>query len=162
MGYWKSKPNRYNEYGFIEIPVGDHRVQICNVKKESFKNEKKCFEITLKVSGYHGKLWYYLWYNPEKRQKTNWDFSLFFESFQINDYNIENYKDWIGKTGAVRVVSDDEITDDSFEYKCAVRVAHSLGNAHIEKLPPWKEAPKEILFSSEEKGCESSSIDLPF
>ena len=65
MGVWTSKPNTYNRTNFIEIPEGDHRVQITRVSVERFREQKKCFEITMKVSGYHGKVWYYLWYNPE-------------------------------------------------------------------------------------------------
>ena len=37
MGYWKSKPNRYNEHNFIEIPEGDYRVKIFGVSRETFK-----------------------------------------------------------------------------------------------------------------------------
>lgn len=160
MGYWKSKPNTYNEYGFIEIPEGDHRVQIHNVVVERFRNHKKCFEITLKVSGHHGKLWYYLWYNPEFFDASTKRFFSFFNSFNIQDHDLDNYKNWIGKSGAVRVVTDDEVTDSSSDYKYALRVSHCLKGTQRDKLPPWKEAPKEI-YSSQKTICKSPD-DLPF
>ena len=71
MGYYSKNPNTYTQNNFIEIPEGNHRVKICNVKVERFRFEKKCFEITLKVSGHHGKLWYYIWYNPKKCHRRN-------------------------------------------------------------------------------------------
>ena len=42
MGFYGNNPNTYVEYDFIEIPEGNHRVQIYNVKVERFKFEKKC------------------------------------------------------------------------------------------------------------------------
>ena len=88
MGHKSINPNTYTQYNFIEIPEGNHRVQICNVRIKT-TNNKKCFEITLKVSGHHGKLWYFLWYNPEEPEKTNRNFALFFESFEIYDYDAD-------------------------------------------------------------------------
>lgn len=161
MGYWKSKPNTYNEFNFIEIPEGDHRVQIHNVVVERFSNHKKCFEITLKVSGYHGKLWYYLWHNPENFDTSTKRFFSFFNSFNIQDHDLDNYKNWIGKSGAVRVVTDDEVTDSSCDYKYAIRVSLCLNGPQRDKLPPWREPTKELYSPHKETSCDSSD-DLPF
>lgn len=35
MGYW-SKPNAFKVHGFLEIPMGDHRVKIIGVNVERF------------------------------------------------------------------------------------------------------------------------------
>ena len=56
MGYW-SKPNVFKVHNFIEIPIGQHRVKITDVSVERFtKTKKRCYEISLKVSGQPGIL----------------------------------------------------------------------------------------------------------
>lgn len=141
MGFYNSKPNTYVEHNFIEIPEGDHRVQICNVKVERFRFEKKCFEITLKVSGHHNKLWYYIWYNPETPERTNRDFAMFFESFQIQDFDIKNYKSWIGHSGAVNVAHSRDIL--KLNYSAVIR--YCLIGKHRDNLPPWRDASKNSV-----------------
>jgi len=37
MGYYSKNPNTYTQNNFIEIPEGNHRVKICNVKVERFR-----------------------------------------------------------------------------------------------------------------------------
>lgn len=139
MGHKSINPNTYTQCNFIEIPEGNHRVQICNVRIKTTK-DKKCFEITLKVSGHHSKFWYFLWYNPERPDKTNRDFKLFFESFQIYDYDIKHYKDWIGKQGAVCVKhSFDKLNYKAYVYYC-------LTGEQKDKLPPWREGPKDSCY----------------
>ena len=143
MGYYSKNPNTYTQNNFIEIPEGNHRVKIFNVKVERFRFEKKCFEITLKVSGHHGKLWYYIWYNPDYKERTNRDFAMFFESFQIQDFDIKHYKDWIGKSGAVYVNHVvNRLTYDNY----TATVVCCLTGEKRDKLPPWKEAPKDRCY----------------
>lgn len=139
MGVWESKPNVYKEHDFIEIPEGEHRVKICNVSVEKFKNEKKCYEITFKVSGHHGKLWYYLWYNPEYMESSSKRFFSFFNSFHIENHDLSQYKSWIGKSGAVKVVHNQ--LSDGYE---AV-VSYCLNDVKKDKLPPWSEAADKLF-----------------
>ena len=87
MALWKNRPNTYKHSGFIDIPEGDHRVRICRVEVERFSRKRKCFEITLEVSGYHGKLWHHLWYNPDRVVEFERTFRPFFYSFGIQDYD---------------------------------------------------------------------------
>lgn len=141
MGHKSINPNTYTQCNFIEIPEGNHRVQICNVRIKTTKN-KKCFEITLKVSGHHGKLWYFLWYNPEEPEKTNRDFALFFESFQIYDYDIKHYKDWIGQQGAVCV----KHSFNKLDYTYKAYVYCCLIGIQKDNLPSWKEGPKDRCY----------------
>lgn len=140
MGYWKSKPNRYNEYDFIEIPKGDHRVKIFNVSKEKFTTGTVCYEITLKVSGNHGKLWYYLWDNPKFPERKERDFSAFFKSFQIEDQDLDHYKSWKGHEGAVRVTYDCEKEETVYTYEYEARVCWCLYGEAKDRLPAWIEA----------------------
>ena len=134
MAWWLDQPNTYKHPGFINIPEGDHRARICNVEVERFSNKKKCFKITLDVSGYHGKLWYYLWYDPEKIDRCKKEFGMFYCSFGIEDWNISNYKKWVGAYGAVCVKY--EFREHEFEANRIVCLSGKSKN----KLPPWKDA----------------------
>ena len=97
-------PNEYTQLGIISIPQGDHRVKIINVTEKVYgESEKKGFEITLRVSGRRGLLWYYLIRDPENEEKFYKKLHAFFYSFNITDRNLTNYKNWVGKYGAVRV-----------------------------------------------------------
>lgn len=141
MGYWKSKPNCYNEHNFIEIPEGCHRVQIKNVRVERFNSGKKCYELTLKVSGYHGLLWFYLWEDPENSYNNAEKIYQFFDSFQIEDHDLKNYKNWVGKTGAVSVAHYDGVINGVWgrwhEYEAMV--TGCLSGKQRDRLPLWKE-----------------------
>ena len=139
MGYWKSKPNNYKERNFIEIPAGAHRAKICQVSVEKFKYHKKCYEITLAVSGYHGKLWYYLWDNPDYGVQSCKRFANFYESFQINDRDPSKYKSWIGHYGAVYVSHNNKTEEDLFDYVYAAEVTSCLSGRQRDKLPEWRE-----------------------
>lgn len=141
MGFFDNNPNTHVERNFIEIPEGNHRVQICNVKVERFRFEKKCFEITLKVSGHHNKLWYYLWYNPEYPDRTNREFGMFFESFQIQDFDIKHYKKWIGHNGAVHV----EHSTNMLKLNYTSIVKYCLTDEHRDNLPPWRDATADSV-----------------
>ena len=141
MGYW-SKPNRYMEHSFIEIPEGSHRVRIVNVRIERFNKGKTCYNITLKVSGYHGLLWYHLWYDPENKFKNSEKFKQFFASFQIEDTELAKYKDWVGKAGAVYVSHYDHEQGkcELYAYEYEAKVTCCLSGRQRDRLPPWKEA----------------------
>jgi hypothetical protein len=115
MAWWKNQPNLYQHNGFIDIPEGNHRVRICKVEVERFNKGKKCYEITLEVSGYHGKLWHHIWYDPEKVEECGKAFYPFFYSFEIEDHDLAHYKKWVGASGAVSVRYD--YLDYGFEAK---------------------------------------------
>ena len=134
MSLWLDQPNTYKHPGFINIPEGDHRVRICKVEVERFSNKRKCFKITLEVSRYHGKLWYYLWYDPEKIEQCQKKFGLFFCSFGIKDWNISNYKNWVGAYGAVSVKY--ELREREFE----VNRIECLSGKSKNTLSPWQDA----------------------
>lgn len=144
MGYWESRPNIYKEHNFIEIPEGSHRVLITNVEVERFPtSKKKCYELTLKVSGQHGRLWYYLWYDPNDMTKTDKVFSSFYDSFQIPNRSTRSYRKWIGKMGAVYVEHhygpSKRLEEDEYEAK----VSCCLGISQQVNLPPWSDTSLE-------------------
>lgn len=156
MVNWNVKPNTYKEHDFIEIPAGAHRVQITRVFKEKFRSGKTCYEVTLRVSGYHGKLWCQLWDDPNNRASKNaHDIIQFFDSFQIENHNLAEYESWVGKSGAVYVNHYDRNDKDDFDYKYCAKVACFLTGMQRDSLPEWKEGYKgpynypDIPISSE-------------
>lgn len=100
---WNFNPSEYTERDFALIPEGDHRVRINSVVEKVFSTGNEGFEIMLDVSGFNSKLWYYLVLDPKESAKTNQRLGMFFDSFDIHDYNLSRYNDWVGKDGAVRV-----------------------------------------------------------
>ena len=133
MATWTFNPNEYDEISFFPIPVGDHRVRIADVVEKTFNSGNSGYEITLDVSGYGSKLWYYLVLNPADTKKTNQRIGSFFDSFGITDYNMAHYQNWRGKIGAVRVVHE----ECNGEQQAKVRFC--LAKKNQDKLPAWKE-----------------------
>ena len=80
---WTFNPNEYEESSFSIIPVGDHRVRINDVISKKSKAGNDMYEITLDVSGYGSKLWFYLVLDPSDPKKTNQRIGTFFDSFGI-------------------------------------------------------------------------------
>ena len=160
MGYWE-KPNKFKVCNFIEIPMGMHKVKIANISMQTFsKSKKKCFEITLEVSGHPGKLWYYLWYSPDNLDRTNANFEAFFNGFQIEEENrnLRRYKRWIGKTGGVHVWHEHGPTKYLKEDEYEAIVTHVLNVRECDKLPPWSDVPLE----KSEAIVNTSLEELPF
>ena len=137
MALWKNQPNMCKYQGFIDIPEGAHRVRICKVEVERFSKKRKCFEVTLEVSGYHGKLWHHMWYDPQKIVECGKSFYPFFYSFGIENHDLSHYKKWVGASGAVQVKYDYQ--GDKFEAK----YIRCLYGKQKDKLLPWKEASYE-------------------
>ena len=136
---WQFNPNDYEaKEGFTIIPVGDHRVRIEEVverradKGNAFSSGNDGYEITLAVSGYNSRLWYYLTLNPSDPKKTNQRIGSFFDSFGITDYNMANYPRWKGKVGAVRVVHEE------YNGEQQAKVRFCLNRKNQDKLPPAK------------------------
>ena len=129
-------PNEYTTLGIISIPQGDHRVRICNVVEKKYGYTGiEGFEITLKVSGRRGLLWYYLICDPEDEVKTQKRFASFFNSFNIVDHDVSHYPNWIGKQGAVRVrhaVDEETGLIKAYVYYC-------LCGAQRDILPPFRD-----------------------
>ena len=138
MALWTNHPNTYIYSGFLDIPEGDHRVRICRVAVERFTKKKKCFEITLEVSGYRGKLWYHMWYDPEKIVECEKVFHPFFNSFGIEDHDVSHYKKWVGANGAVNV------RHEYRGYEFEAKYLRCLHGKRKDELPPWCDATYEL------------------
>lgn len=129
---WTFNPNEYEEQDFQIIPIGDHRVRIYDVISKNSKAGNEMYEVTLEVSGFGSKLWFYLVIDPNDSKKTNQRVGSFFESFGITDYNLANYIRWKGKVGAVRVKHED------YNGTTSPKVAFCLNRKNQDKLPPAK------------------------
>lgn len=129
---WIFNPHDYEEKDFAPIPAGEHRVRIEDVVFKTFKSKNDGYEITLEVSGFSGKLWYYLVLKHDEPKKTNQNIGSFFDSFGITDWDMSHYRNWIGKVGAVRVKHED------YNGTTSAKVAYCISWAKQEKLPPAK------------------------
>ena len=129
----------YNERDFkinenTLIPEGDHRVVVSRVTVKTYSSGNEGFEIMLDVSGYSGKLWHRIIMDPHNPEKTNHNLGKFFESFGITDYDLNNYEDWVGKDGAVRV------KHDVYNGSVSAKVLFCITRAYQDKLPAWRGA----------------------
>lgn len=160
MANWTFNPADYSANDFAPIPAGDHRVRINDVVEKTFGSGNEGFEITLDVSGYGSKLWFYLVLDRADTKKTNQRIGTFFESFGIGDFDLSHYRGWIGKIGGVRVKHEE------YQGENRAKVAFCLNRRNQEKLPAWKgEAPVATNPTASAPNFEAVNIndsDLPF
>ncbi len=152
---WTFNPNDYKETDYSPIPVGDHRVRINDVVAKTFKSGNKGYEITLDVSGYNSKLWYYLVVSTDSEQNTK-NFGDFFNSFAITDYDLDHFMGWKGKVGAVKV------KHETYNGQDQAKVSFCISRKRQDKLPPANfsgTAPaKNTMFGA----LEINDDELPF
>ena len=132
MANWFFDPSQYEEQKFDLIPVGNHRVRIAEVVEKKFKSGNDGFEITLTVSGYASKLWFYLVLDPNNVQLTNQRLGEFFNCFGITNPMLGNGAQWVGLVGAVRVKHEEYNGENN------AKVAYCINRKDQEKLPPWE------------------------
>ena len=132
MANWNFDPSQYKEYDFQMIPAGDHRVRITDVVEKHFRSGNEGYEMTLEVSGYNSKLWYYLVLDKSNPTQTNQRIGDFFNSFGITSPAMGSGKQWVGAAGAVRVKHED------YNGQTSAKVAFCIARKNQDKLPPWK------------------------
>lgn len=132
MATWNFDPSMYEEKDFATIPAGDHRVRITDVVETVSKNNNDMYEITLEVSGYNSRLWYYLVLDKSDAKKTNQRIGDFFNSFGIADHTLGSGKQWVGKVGAVKVKHEE------YNGSMSAKVAFVINRKAQDKLPPAK------------------------
>lgn len=153
---WTFNPHEYEESSFSIIPVGDHRVRINDVISKNSKAGNEMYEITLDVSGYGSKLWFYLVIDPNDSKKTNQRIGSFFDSFGITDYNLANYIRWKGKVGAVRVVHEE------YNGENQAKVRFCLSRKNQDKLPPARFNNATVPAAGGFATINDSDDELPF
>ena len=151
-------PAEYEEQDFQIIPVGDHRVRIADVVEKQFKSGNEGFEITLDVSGFNSKLWFYLVINAEDTKQTNQRIGSFFDSFGITNPNLAAYSAWKGKIGAVRVKHEE------YNGTTSAKAAFCIAKKKQDSLAPWKEPATSTgnSLSGFQGVAEVDAGDLPF
>ena len=133
MANWTFDVTHYEEQNFQPIPAGDHRVRISDVVEKVSRNGNEMYEITLEVSGYNSRLWYYLVLDRTDIKKTNQRIGEFFNSFGITDHNMGDGRQWVGKAGAIRVKHEE------YGGKMTAKVAYVISRKNQDKLEPWKD-----------------------
>ena len=149
---YKSEDFKINEN--ILIPEGDHRVRVSRVTLKNYSSGNDGFEIMLDVSGYGGKLWHRIIIDPSNPQKTNHHLGKFFESFDITNYDLNCYEDWVGKEGAVRVKHED------YYGSVSAKVLFCITRAYQIKLPEWGKASYTRSYEKTAYGGVSSTSTM--
>lgn len=143
---WNYNQKAYEEKQFEIIPVGDHRVRIDEIKeRESRSTGYPMLEITLAVSGFSSRLWFYLVFNRAEPDKTNRALGSIFDSFGIQPGNL-NIRDWVNKVGGARV------KHELFDGQNRPKLAYFLTSEKVRLLPPWQGSEPAVSFN----------VDLPF
>ena len=140
------------EYGLI--PAGKYRVRIEKAEEKKSQAGNLMIELTLSVSGYNSKLWYYIVLDgssEEKKKETNQKLGTVFNSFNIPD-NTMDLSVWEGKVGGVKVRHSEGNDGEK-----RAEVHYLLYANEVAKLPPWQEGstgsqgvinPEMATFSS--------------
>ena len=153
---WIFNPAEFEEKSFEPIPAGAHRVRINDVIFKRFNSGNEGYEITLDVSGYGSKLWYYLVLDPSDTKKTNQRIGSFFDSFGITDYDMNRFMSWKGKVGAVRV------KHEAYNGENQAKVAFVLSRKDQDKLPAANFSDATSVASNTFGTVEIDDSDLPF
>lgn len=153
---WIFDPAQYAAQEYAQISAGDHRVRINDVVHKTFSSGNEGYEITLDVSGYSSKLWFYLVLDHSDTKKTNQRIGSFFNSFNIGDPDLSHYRSWVGKIGGVRVKMD------SYNGEERPKVAFCLARKNQDKLPAWKGEQLATAAAQTNYETLSPDDDLPF
>lgn len=128
---WDFNANDVEE-SFPIIPTGDHRLRIASAEEKQSKKGLNMIELSLDVSGYPGRLYYYLVFMPDNTKMTNTNLSRLWDSFGIQSGNL-NIASWVGKVGAGRV------KHEPYNGDMTAKVSYFLDRQKQEKLPAWVE-----------------------
>ena len=107
-------------------------MRITDVVEKHFKSGNEGYEMTLEVSGYNSKLWYYLVLDKSNPAQTNQRIGDFFNSFGITSPAMGTGKQWVGAAGAVRVKHEE------YNGQTSAKVAFCIARKNQDKLPAWK------------------------
>ncbi|MCB6366611.1 DUF669 domain-containing protein [Intestinibacillus massiliensis] len=134
---WNFNAEDVEEHSFEPIPVGEHRVRVEKAEEcKSKKSGNDMIAVTLQVSGHVGKLFHYLVFMPDNTTLTNTKLKEFWESFGIQQGDL-NTANWIGKVGGAKVKHETDPNYNNGEPKA--RISYFLKKDKQEKLPPWQE-----------------------
>ena len=150
-------PNDYKPDTFAPIPEGKYRVRIEDVQEKISQSGKGMIELTLAVSGYSSKLWYYVitdCASPEEKRLTNQKLGSIFDSFNITVGNF-NLQDWIGHVGGAKVRHRKTDNDND---NIRAEVHYFLTRSQVDRLPAWKEANSSTTDNQDNINPEMMNI----
>ena len=121
------------ESEFEELAEGRYRVMIVDAEMAVSKNGNDMLVIKMLVSGTNRNLWNYITFLDDRPEITNRMLTQFFDSFGIDDGNV-NLKSYLGKVGGCQVKHDND---------GRAKVQYFLSKKQQELLPPWEgQAPQ--------------------
>ena len=126
MANWKYNPANYNENGFGLIPEGNYRVRIESAVEKTSRTGKDMVELTLAVSGYNSKIWYYLVFDSSNERMI-----------QMTDQRLGSIYDSFG-IARIRQRADDSGTMRS-------EVSYFLSRKKVDALPAWIESGQKAV-----------------
>ncbi len=148
---WVYNPNDYGKIKPIE--PGQYRVRIEKAEEAVSKNTgRDMIKLTLKVSGQDQLVWDYIVFpmedehgniNPKEKERTNNKLGRIFDSFNIEQGNL-NIASWEGKVGAAEI---DNRMDDQGNLRSKVKFF--LKRNQQEGLPAWQEHATKSNVNSE-------------
>ena len=161
MTDWKYNPENYNPNGFELIPEGNYRVRIDTAENKVSRSGKDMIKLTLSVSGYDAKVWYYLVFdsNSDKmRQMTDQRLGSIYDSFGISSGSTEVY-DWEGRPGGAHIRHRPD-QDGNMR----AEISYFLTRSKVDVLPAWREGSKaaEPESASESYDFGSNIESVPF
>ena len=130
-------PDDFSEDNYGLIPAGRHKVRIEDAEEAVSHAGNNMIKLTLAVSGYKSKLWYYIVLDcstPEQIKATNRKLGAIFNGFDIVEGNM-HLSDWRGCIGGVQIRHTKDINDNE-----RAEVQYILYRKEVLKLPKWQEA----------------------
>ena len=155
MVNWKFNANDVKESSYSVIPQGDHRVRVASVDEKKSKSGNDMLAITLDVSNYSGKLFFYLVFIPDNTTMTNTNLARFWDSFGIPQGNLDTAS-WVGKVGAAKVKHEKYNGEDS------AKVSYFIERKKQDLLPSWVEKSGGVKPAANSQSAPFSTDDLPF
>lgn len=122
------------------IPIGVYRCRIEEAVEEKSKSGNDQIKLTIVVSGYNSKLFFYIVFMPtgfDKNGKplkdiTDRNLSTIYDTFAIPEGNL-NVQEWIGKSGAVQV------KHELYNGNTNAKVHYFISRDKQATLPAWIE-----------------------
>lgn len=130
------------------IPEGPHRVRIRKAEKKVSRAGNDMLALQLDVSGYSGRLYYYIPFLVDKPEVTNSILTQFFDSFHDIECGDCNLSHWIGQKGAAMVKHEE------YNGKPSAKINYFIQSNKQKDLPEWQTP----FTSSRPSSCEQDTI----
>ena len=137
-------PDDFSKDNYGIILAGRHRVRIEDAEETVSHAGNSMIKLTLAVSGYSSKLWYYVVLNssnPDQIKITNRKLGAIFNSFDIVEGNMY-LSDWRGCIGGAQIRHTKDNNDND-----RAEVQYFLYRDKVLELPKWEEAGTQGIIN---------------